>query len=782
MINFLRGILIAAALLVATPQLALAQLADIPGFDKVLAQIQQSLDGNRVLFREAVEMTQGDMRFYADYVEYYIDTNRMVATGNVLLIETDHQIAADRADFNAKTRLGTFYNARGFATLGAPPGTTRPGAPPPTGAPEPDVQFYGETLEKTSEDSYLITNGGFTSCVQANPRWEMTSGSIKLRVDHYALLRNMFLKVKGVPAIYLPLMYYPLSKENRNTGFLMPSYGTSSYKGHTISNSFFWAIDRSQDATFLYDWFSKTGQAMAGEYRYVSLGGTGNIRTDFLDEHPTTFIDSDGSEVEQAGRRTFRLYGNLSQQLGGSWYAQGRADYSSDLAVDRLYDSDIARATRRTRSYGGSLSGTTKGVRVTGTFDRNEYFAENSTSSLRGALPRVTVARPDRLIPGLPVYASVNSEAVRIEQRQFNSDRTLERDTGLNRFDIVPAVRFPFNKLAFLTFNTTAQFRNTFWSESVLTDLVNGVEVPVLVGGQPVRLDAPISRRFVELTADVNGPTLVRIWDAPKSKYAQRFRHSIEPFAQVLYRTAIDNYAAIPKLESTDNIVGSATSYTYGMNTRFYAKRTVDGPRAIPREVISASIRQTYNTNALSILSDSQQRTNNIPTASHFTPVAFLVRTSPFNGVTGTFRTDYDGRYNRFRSLSADAGWEGERISLISSWSNLRFRPNNRGENTARQNHYFNSFLNLRFQQNRYGVTHSLNWDVKYQSLTQHRIAGYYNAQCCGFSAEYQFIDLSQYTGAGVQQDSRFHFSVTLGGIGNVSNIFGGLAGANTSR
>ena len=57
----------------------------------------------------------------------------------------------------------------------------------------------------------------------------------------------------------------------------MPSYGSSSYKGQTISNAFFWAIGRSQDATFLHDWFSKTGQAVAGEYRYVSLGGSGNL-------------------------------------------------------------------------------------------------------------------------------------------------------------------------------------------------------------------------------------------------------------------------------------------------------------------------------------------------------------------------------------------------------------------------------------------------------------------------------------------------------------------------
>ena len=771
MINLFRVTLSAVALLMATPQFAGAQLTDIPGFDKVLAQIQQSLDGNRIVFDEAVEMEQGDMRFYADHVEYFIDTNRMLATGNVLLIESDHQIAADRADFNAKTRLGTFYNARGYATLGPPPGGAPAGA-----TSDPDVQFFGETLEKTGEDTYVITNGGFTSCVQANPRWEMTSGSLKLRVDHYALLRNMFLRVKGVPAIYLPIMYYPLSKENRNTGFLMPSYGSSSYKGQTISNAFFWAINRSQDATFLHDWFSKTGQAVAGEYRYMSLGGSGNIRTDFLNERPTTFVGTDGEEIEQEGRRSFRTYGNLNQNLGGSWHAQGRADYSTDLTVDRLYDSDIARATRRTRSYGGSVSGTTKGIRFTGTYDRNEYFAENGTSSLRGTSPRINVARPDRLLPGLPVYASVNSEFVRIEQKQFKTDRTLDRSDGLHRFDIVPAVRFPFNKLAFLTFNTTAQFRNTFWSESQLVDIVNGVEVP-----RPgTRLDAPISRRFLELTADVNGPTLVRIWDAPKSSYAQRFRHSIEPFFQVLYRTSIDNYNAIPKLESADNIVGSATSYKYGLNTRFYSKRTADGPRAIPREVISASITQRYNTDARSVLSDADYRSRNTVPTSHFTPVQVQVRTSPFDGVTGTFRTDYDGRYSRFRSFSSEAGWEKETISHLASWSNVRFRPDILGRNVARQTHYFNSFTNLRFQRNRYGVTHSLNWDVKYQSLTQHRMAGYYNAQCCGFSAEYQFIDLSQFTGVGVQQDSRFHFSVTLGGIGNVSNIFGALGGANT--
>ena len=393
------------------------------------------------------------MRFYADHVEYFVDTNRMIATGNVLLIESDHQIAADRADFNAKTRLGTFYNARGFATLGPPPGRASQGRPAATRRParsDPDVQFFGETLEKTGEDTYIITKGGFTSCVQANPRWEMTSGSLKLRVDHYALLRNMFLKVKGVPAIYLPMMYYPLSKDNRSTGFLMPSYGSSSYKGQTISNAFFWAINRSQDATFLHDWYSKTGQAVAGEYRYVSLGGSGNIRTDFLNEHPTTFVGTDGEPVEQEGRRTFRTYGNLSQSLGGSWYAQARADYSSDLlsiaSMTRTsrgrHGARGATADRRAaRPKGSALPAPTIGTSISPRTRRHRCAAH---------APRINVV-PAGSSPAGTAGVRVGELGVRPHRAEDSSTQThaLSRDEGLHRFDIVPAVRFPFNKLAF---------------------------------------------------------------------------------------------------------------------------------------------------------------------------------------------------------------------------------------------------------------------------------------------------------------------------------------------
>ena len=72
MIKLFRGSLVAGVLLLATAQTAAAQLTDIPGFDSVLAQVQERLGDNRIIFQEAVELTQGNMRFYADHVEYFV--------------------------------------------------------------------------------------------------------------------------------------------------------------------------------------------------------------------------------------------------------------------------------------------------------------------------------------------------------------------------------------------------------------------------------------------------------------------------------------------------------------------------------------------------------------------------------------------------------------------------------------------------------------------------------------------------------------------------------------
>ena len=116
------------------------------------------------------------------------------------------------------------------------------------------------------------------------------------------------LRVKGVPVMYLPVIYYPIQDDDRATGFLLPTYGTSTLRGQAISNAFFWAIDRSQDATFVHDWFTQTGQGMGGEYRYVASDQSqGNLRLYRFSQNETEFTE-DGGRPPVCPRATASRY------------------------------------------------------------------------------------------------------------------------------------------------------------------------------------------------------------------------------------------------------------------------------------------------------------------------------------------------------------------------------------------------------------------------------------------------------------------------------------------
>src|SRR5918999_709472 len=188
------------------------------------------------------ELERENLKFAADQVDYYTDTRRLIGTGHVVVITEDSHISADKADINTRTRTGVFYNAFGTVTV-----TEESGSRSMFGTQEPIAYFYGERIERLSADKYKITK----------------------RVEKYALLKNAVLKVKNVPLMYLPAMYYPIQKDDRATGFLMPVYGNTTLHGQSVSNAFFWAINRSQDMTLVHDWLPSSGQGYGTEYRYI---------------------------------------------------------------------------------------------------------------------------------------------------------------------------------------------------------------------------------------------------------------------------------------------------------------------------------------------------------------------------------------------------------------------------------------------------------------------------------------------------------------------------------
>ena len=200
-------------------------------------------------------------------MNFYFDRRQLVAIGNVAFTNPEGRITAERIEFNFTDGTATFHQAFGIVSLGPTANRAE------FANQEPDVYFYGERIDKLGPEKYRITRGGFSTCVQPTPRWEVTSQDARFESRRLRDGAGTVLRVKGVPLMYLPVIYYPMQEDQRSTGFLMPTYGTSTVRGGSLSNAFFWAISRSQDATFFHDWFTRAGTGAGAEYRYVAGPG-----------------------------------------------------------------------------------------------------------------------------------------------------------------------------------------------------------------------------------------------------------------------------------------------------------------------------------------------------------------------------------------------------------------------------------------------------------------------------------------------------------------------------
>jgi LPS-assembly protein len=761
-------VLAASALLIANP--AEAQLSQLAGckFVKVGGGSEWERDKERHLLREAPDQTwQIDcdgMQFFADSMELYEVSSgnaRIDARGHVLFVSGGNRISAERMEFNTGDRTGTFYNASGTIALGERVDKSL------FGTQEPDAMFYGAEVHKLGPRKYRLVRGGFTTCVQPTPRWELVSGKADITLNDYALLRNTIFRIKGVPIFYLPVFYYPIQDDDRATGFVIPVYGNTDIQGHSVKNAFFWAINRSQDATFYHDWYSQTGQGMGGEYRYVlAPGSQGNARVYFLNERETTYLQSNGTARTTPARKSYSVRGDLAQRLPGGLYARANTNYFSSITTEQRYQQDVYQATNRQRSFGANVTGSWGPYSLSATADRNDVFYDEETVVRNGSLPRVSFSHGERPIARLPIYFGATSEFVSIQRATLRDGVAAEdEDLGLSRLDVTPTIRIPFSRWPFLTINSAISWRGTYWSES----MDNGVRVP-----------DPVGRRYFDFQSRITGPTFNRIFDTPNSAYAQRLKHVIEPSLTVQRVTAIDNRNRIPQLEGPDYVIGNVTRFTYALSNRLYAKRET------AREILAATISQSYYTDQNAVDLDQQYQSSfsggRAPT--HFSPVALQVRTTPSERFQADFRTEWDARVSALRTLAANGTFNtGGGVFTSVGWSQRRFIPDLPGfDDPLRADHYLNATTTFQTARNRFGGTYAFNYDLRRDAFLQQRVLAYYNAQCCGVALEYQVFNWQGQPTVGVPQDRRFNLSFTLAGIGTFSNFFGALAGGQQTR
>ena len=746
-------LLLGAASLPAEAQL-------IPGWDTKQFSFEQ-IDAERIRLMREVEINgvgpNAGQQIFADELTWNVSTGEFEASGNVLLVSPTARMSAERVVFNTKTGLGTFYAASGLASLGDRAAKDKS----MFGTLEPDIYFYGQTIEKIGEDRYKVSKGGFTTCVQPTPRWEIVSGSTTINLEDYAILRNAVVRVKDVPVFYLPIMYYPIQSDDRATGFLLPTYGRSTYRGQSLSNAFFWAMNRSQDLTLMHDWYTKTGQGAGAEYRYAAApGAEGSLKTYWLTENETSLATSGGGTTLTPARRSYEIRGEAVQPLPAGIRARTRIDYFSDLTTQQLYNTNIYEASRRQRTIEGSVTGSWSGVSVTSNFRRSELFSSQTDSIVNGYTPSITGSLSSKRLGLLPVYVAFNSEASRILYVERGEDT--EIDKSLGRFDMTPTIRAALTSWPFLTVNGTAAYRHTYFTESRDSD---GLQVPV-----------PLTRRYFDLRADLTGPVVSKVF-TPGNALADRLKHVVEPNVNFQRITNFDGQDLVPTIAgSYDFIVSGVTRVNYGLTNRILVRKAPADPSAAsaasaPRELLSVGVTQSYYTQPLASRFDTTyQSSYGYRPASSFSPIALAVRAAPTAYSTGTLRLEYDSQIGVLQGFNVTGSTMYRAAQTSVGWSTSRL-------DATTMNNALNASTTLNFLGGKTGGSFFLNWDIGRKYVIQQRWIGFYNAQCCGLAIEYQEFNFP-IIGFPIPRDRRFNLSFTLAGIGTFSNFFGAFGGA----
>jgi hypothetical protein len=258
----------------------------------------------------------------------------------------------------------------------------------------------------------------------------------------------------------------------------------------------------------------------------------------------------------------------------------------------------------------------------------------------------------------------------------------------------------------------------------------------------------------------------------------------VEPFLNVSYTSAIDNFDKIILIDGTDYIVGGNTQLTYGVNNRFYAKRpSAPGQRSQPREIFDVSISQSHYSDAQASQYDIQYTTSsNTIAASNFSPILMTVRAMPTNEFNAQSSIEIDSRYLALRQVSAGGGysWSGW-LQTNLNWSKRAYIAQLQGFNDPTAlTQAVSGQTNVHTRDNRFGGIYSFNYDVLQGTMLNQRVSGFYNSQCCGIAFEYQTFNFGGVTGPGflpIPTDHRFFVSFTLAGLGNFSPFNGAMSG-----
>ena len=590
-----------------------------------------------------VVMRQGSMQIEADEASLYQAESRGELNGKVRLRDNGALIVGDHADVQLDTGAAKVDNAEYVLHKS---------------------RIRGSALyAKRAEDSIIrLKDGTYTTCEPNSNAWQLKGNNITLNpATGFGTATNVTLRVKDIPVFYTPYIYFPID-DRRQSGFLPPSFSSSTDTGFMLVTPYYFNLAPNYDATLYPRYMTKRGLLMEGEFRYLTESSEGQLGAAYLN-------DDNDDRKRQTDYTDKRYMLNWQHKGGLDSRVLTEVDYTkiSDPYYFQDLESDqIGVESRDYLNQQGAVS-----------YRGDDYTAKLNVQAYQ--LATVTQITPYDMLPQLTLNGMLpthpgglnfayNTELVRFDRDLETGKYTNEDGTTADRLDtnvkglarangtrmnLAPSVSLPLNwSYGFLT----PSLKYMYTQYDLDLDGTGKSELPT---GQ--KFDSSVNRSVPIASVDSG-----LYFDRNTNWFGTNYRQTLEPRAFYLY---------VPEKNQDDIPIFDTSESTFSYSSLWRDNRFTGTDRVGDENKLSLGL-----TSRLIEDNGFERQRISVGQAYYFKdrkvqlPGIDADRADATAGMS-PYALEYAYRFNRDWRATADYNWDPESRSPRSGSAMMHYQP-----------------------------------------------------------------------------------------------------------
>jgi LPS-assembly protein len=370
-------------------------------------------------------LKSGGKTIKADLIEYDQVSDELYAIGNISIEGDGSSLTGSSIELSIKENIGSIPNATFSSALNKSNSNFND-----------KLRGSAKMLFLEGEGKKRLQNASITTCDAGQDDWYIKASEIGINNNSQTVdAKDAKLEFKGIPILYSPLVNFSFN-DDRKSGFLAPSVGTTSRSGFESSIPYYFNLSPTSDATITPRYLGKRGFQMQGEYRYLDKTYSGTSNLEYMDK-------------DNATNRKNRYYGKFHHKQSLTDNITG--GFRMEKVSDDNYFSDMSSAISATSTVNlpqeAYLNYASEKLDIN--FIAQRFQNLTATSSPYERLPSLTVNYSDEYenLDGFTSYETDFSMSLTQFERNHNFvASSTDKNISGTRFVARPSLAVPLKK------------------------------------------------------------------------------------------------------------------------------------------------------------------------------------------------------------------------------------------------------------------------------------------------------------------------------------------------